>query len=168
MFKTLDRSNKDLYYCGISDDGETDAFIDRMLSQAEEYVATALRRRLLALGEPEVNLKLLLDAGRKRLKQSIRWLLERAMKAVCAGAIELTAAMVLEQLRRWLRNQDLQLIEPDTKVAIEDLAGGLLYKMTPDGEKSNLPLGEAAARTAGVLSIGLILDAILDLGLIFA
>ena len=53
-------------------------------------------------------------------------------------------------------------------MAIEDLAGGLLYKMTPDGEKSNLPLGEAAARTAGVLSIGLILDAILDLGLIFA
>lgn len=168
VFKTLDRSNRDLLYCGISDEGETDAFIDRILGQAEEYVANALRRRLLALGEPEVNLRLLLDEVRNRLKASIRWLLERAIKAVCAAAIELSAAAVLEQLRRWLRNQDLQLLEPDPKMAIENLADGLLYKLTPDGEKSKLPLGEAAARTAGVLSIGVLLDALLDLGLIFA
>lgn len=168
VFKTLDLSNQDLLYCGISDKGQTDAFIDRMLGQAEEYAATAMARRLVALGLGPVNVRLLLDAVRKKLKDSIRWLLERAIAAVCAGAIELTTDMVIEQLRRWLRNQDLQLLEPDPALAIDSLADGLLVKLTPQGEQSDLPLGEAARRTAGVLTIGVILDALLDLGLIFA
>jgi len=150
VYKPLDVDNEELHYCGISDKGRTDAFIGRLLGKAEEAVVRALRRRLNELfpGSP-VNVKLLLDKARARLQESIHWMLEQALNEVCATALEITAAAVLSQLTRWLWNNDL--------------VDGLLWKLTPNGDGIDLPLGEAAARSATVLTVGLLLDALLSL-----
>jgi len=75
--------------------------------------------------------------------------LEQALKDVCETVLEVTAAAVLAQLRRLLWNNDLVDV--------------LLKKLTPAGDGIDLPLGEAAKRTATVLTIGLILEELFSL-----
>jgi hypothetical protein len=154
VFKVLDVDNEDLLYCGISDEGRTDAFIGRLLGQAEKMVARALRRRLRELfpGDP-VNLRPLLDKVRERLQATIRWLLSEAIKAVCTTALEVSLAAVLDKLRRLLWDNNL--------------LDGLLVKLTPQGEGVDLHLGEAAAKTASVLTVGTILYELGSLALAF-
>jgi Domain of unknown function (DUF4157) len=151
VFKALEVDNEALLYCGISDKGRTDAFIGRMLGQAEEIVAHALRRRLRELfpGDP-VNIRPLLDRVRESLQQRIRWLLSEAIKLVCEMSVEVTLAAVLDRLRRALQQNP-------------SLVDGLLLNLTPQGEGVELHLGEAAARTANVLTIGAILYELLSL-----
>ena len=144
VFKPIDTENRDLLYCGISDEERTDAFIERLLGQAEDIVAQALRRRLRErFPSDPVNIRPLLDAIREKLAATIRWLLSESIKAVCEAALEVTLAAVLDQLRKLLRSGDL--------------IDGLLVKLTPQGEGVDLHLGEAAARTAQVITIGTIL-----------
>ncbi|SRR6266480_2663724 len=150
VFKPLDVDNEEILYCGISDKGRTDAFIGRLLGKAEEAVVRALRRRLNELfPSSPVNVRLLLDKVRQRLQKSIRRVLEQALKEVCKTVLEITAAAVLAQLRRLLWDNDL--------------VDALLTKLTPKGDGIDLPLGEAAARTATVLTIGMILYELLSL-----
>jgi Domain of unknown function (DUF4157) len=147
VFKTLDVDNEELNYCGISDKGHTDAFIDRVLGQAEEIVAHAMARRMADIGVPVVNFKLFLDAVRKRLRSSIRWAVEQAIKKVCEAVLEVTMAAVLDQLRRFLRNRDL--------------LDAFIVNFSPAGETVDLPIGESARRTASVLTLAVVIDAAL-------
>jgi hypothetical protein len=150
LFKALDLSNEELLYCGISDKGRTDAFVGRVLGEAEEVVANALRRRLRVLFPSDpVNLRPLLDAVRDRLQATIRWLLSEAIKQVCEAAVEVTMAAVLDQLRRLLSNQDL--------------VDGLLSKLGNAGDGVEVHLGEAAAKGAAVVTVGTILWELLSL-----
>jgi hypothetical protein len=152
VFKTLDVDNKDLHYCGISDKGRTDQFIDGMLTQGEDMVAKALARRLNGLSLGPVNFRLLLARVREHLRVDIRYLLQEAITAVCATALELSAAEVLAALRRRLAGQDLLDV--------------LLSRLSPHGDPVPLPIAEAAAKTAGVLMLALILD--MAMALVFA
>lgn len=150
VFKALDVDNRELLYCGVSDQGRTDAFIERLLGAAEEIVAQALRRRLRELFPGDsVNIRPLLARIRERLRDSIRWMLSEAISAACALAVEVTTAAVLDRLRRFLRNQDL--------------VDGLLVKLTPRGEGVDLHLGEAAAKAATAITVGTILWELLSL-----
>jgi hypothetical protein len=144
VFKALDVNNQELLYCGISDEGRTDAFIGRLLGKAEEMVAQALRRRLRELFPSDpVNIRPLLNRVRERLQRTIRWLLSEAIKHVCEAAIEVTVAAVLDRLRRML---DRNIVE------------GLLVMLTPRGEGIDPRLvGQAAKNIATVLTIGTIL-----------
>ena len=105
VFKSLDLSNKDVVYCGITDKGQTDAFLDSLLGRAEDAAARALRKYLWTQGEERVSLKPLLDKVREQLGDSIRRTLEEAFAAACAAAIEVSAAAVLTELAKLLRGQ---------------------------------------------------------------
>lgn len=151
VFKSLDVDNEELLYCGISDRGRTDAFIGRMLGQAEEMVASAVRRRLQELFPGDhVNIRPLLDKIREKLQSTIRSLLAEAINAVCAAALEVTVAAVLAELRKslWKNN---------------DLVDGLLWKLSPQGEGLQLHLGEVAAKSAAALTAGAIIWELLSL-----
>jgi hypothetical protein len=152
LFKTLDVDNEELLYCGISDKGRTDAFIGRILDQAEEAVARALARRLREMSLGPVNVNLLLQKVREKLRATIRWLLKEVLQEVCAAALEVTLASLLAAFKQQLFNKNL--------------LDGLLIKLTPQGEGVDLHLGEAAAKTAGVLTVGLVIDTLM--GLVFA
>jgi hypothetical protein len=144
VFKALDIDSEEVHYCGISDRGRTDAFIGRILGQAEEAVARALARRLYETVGGPVNVRLLLDRVRERLQASIRYYLEESLKAICVAALEITLAAVLRDfIRRWLTRPDVLDV--------------LLAKMRPGGESIPLPIGEMAAKTATVLTLGYIL-----------
>ena len=105
VFKTLDLTNRDLVYCGISDKGQTDAFLERLLGRAEDAVARALRRYLWTQGVEGVTLKPLLDQVREKLADAIRGTLQEAFAAACALALEVSAAAVLDALAKLLRGR---------------------------------------------------------------
>ena len=149
VFKTLDTDNENVHYCGISDKGRTDAFLDRMLGEAEELTAKLLARRLIKIGmSPPINMRLLLRKVREELQSSIRWMLEQSLKAMCAGALEISLAAVLRQFMKTLLDPKLSWLD------------ALLVKMGPRGAGIDIKvLGEAARNTAAVLTIALILDA---------
>ncbi len=104
VFKSLDASNKDVVYCGITDKGQTDAFLDSLLGRAEDAATRALQK-YLCQGVEGVSLKPLLDKVRDLLGNSMRRALEDAFAAACAAAIEVSAAVVLTELAKLLRSQ---------------------------------------------------------------
>jgi hypothetical protein len=103
VFKSLNRT--DVVYCGITDKGQTDAFLDSLLGRAEDAAARALQRYLWTQGQEGVSLKPLLDKVREKLGGWIRRSLEDAFAAACAAAIEVSAAAVLTELAKLLRGQ---------------------------------------------------------------
>jgi hypothetical protein len=104
LFRTVDTDNDELVYCGISDRGRTDAFLDRVLTMAEEPVARALTRRLREMfpGAGAVNPRLVLDAVRERLRRSIRGLIEDTLNTLCAQGMEISLAALFDAFRRRL------------------------------------------------------------------
>jgi hypothetical protein len=100
VFRALDVDNEDLLYCGISDKGHTDAFIERMLGQAESAIAKKIATRLALDTGAKVLIAPILHAIREKLREQIRWLLGEVVQAVCATALELSAALVLREFKR--------------------------------------------------------------------
>jgi Domain of unknown function (DUF4157) len=151
VFKSLDVDNEELLYCGISDRGRTDAFIGRVLGQAEEAVAQAVMRRLRELFPGGTgSIRPLLDKIREKLQSTIRYLLSETINAMCAAALEISVASLLAEFKKWLWKNN-------------DLVDGLLWKLTPQGSALQLHLGEAAAVTAGALTVGAIIWEIISL-----
>ena len=69
VFKSSTSTTKSFSTCGISDRGRTDAFIGRILGQAEEMVARALMRRLREMFPGGTgNIRPLLDKIREKLR----------------------------------------------------------------------------------------------------
>ena len=146
LFKTLDESNEEIVYCGISDKGRTDAFLNRLFGPASDAVARALARRLNELGLGPVNVKLLIKAVRDRLQSTIRYFLEESFKAVCAAVVEVTAAAVFAEFKRRLLN----------KYFVDLLAGKFA---SPKGETGDIPVAEVTGAAAIFLTIvGIILE----------
>lgn len=143
LFKTLDTDNRAVHYCGVSDRGATDQFLDHVMGEAEDAVARALAWRLHALMGGPVNLKLLLKAVRERLKSSIRYFLEKTMQTLCAAAFELTAAELLAAFKRRLQLE-------------RELVEVFLGKFTPEGQHSKLQIPEASVRDAQAVTAVLI------------
>jgi hypothetical protein len=146
VFKTLDESNEEIVYCGISDKGRTDAFLNRLFGAASDAVARALARRLNELGLGPVNVKLLIKAVRDRLQSTIRYFLEESFKAVCAAVVEITAAAVIAEFKRRLLS----------KYFVDLLAGKFA---SPRGETGDIPVAEVTGAAAIFLTVvGIILE----------
>jgi Domain of unknown function (DUF4157) len=105
VFKSLDLSSKDVVYCGITDKGQTDAFLDSLLGRAEDAAARALQKYLWNQGVEGVTLTPLIHKVRELLADEIRKTLEEAFAAACAAAIEVSAAAVLTELAKLLRGR---------------------------------------------------------------
>jgi hypothetical protein len=140
IFKTLDVSNDEIVYCGISDEGRTDAFLNRLLDPAAEAVARALARRFSELGLGPVNVRLLVGAVRERLQATIRYFLKKSLDTVCEAVVEITAAAVLAEFKRRLLSR-----------AFVELLGQKFSN--PAGETAPLPVAEATGFAAVVLAI---------------
>lgn len=100
VFRALDVDNQDLLYCGISDRGHTDAFIDRLLGEAESAIAKKIATRLALDTGGKVAIAPILHAVREKLREHIRSLLGEVIKGVCATVLELSAAAVLREFKR--------------------------------------------------------------------
>jgi hypothetical protein len=152
VYKAVASRNQEVLYCGISDKGRTDNFLNRLLDPAEDLVARALRRRLEDLGLGPVNFRLLLDEVRKRIQDQTRWFLQRIIDTLCAGAAAITLAAVLAELRRQLRMQNV--------------VDAFLERFKNPGGGIDIPVGQLAAETAvGLAIIGVLAELA---GLVFA
>lgn len=142
VFRALDVENKDLQYCGISDQGHTDAFIDRILGEAETAVAKKIASHFALERAARVAIAPILHAVREKLRDQIRWLLGGVIKTLCAAALELTAAMVLREFKRLVVDKALDDL-------IERLPGEALeHAFDPDAAIA------AAAITTTIAALG--------------
>jgi hypothetical protein len=141
VFKTLDLASKEVIYCGISDKGRTDAFLESLLERAESAVARALQKHLWAKGIEGVSLKPLLAQVRELLQDAIRKTLEEAFAAACALALEVSAAAVLAELAKLLRSRRGTL-----ESWLETLTGH-----SPGTAPAKVPVGPAAFAAAVIV-----------------
>jgi hypothetical protein len=142
VFRALDVDNEDLLYCGISDKGHTDAFIERTLGEAESAIAKKIATRLALDTGAKVLIAPILRAIHEKLREQIRWLLAEVVQTVCATALELSAAMVLREFKRRVVDKALDKL-------IELLPGDQLEQaINPDAALA------AAAITAAIASLG--------------
>lgn len=142
VFRALDTDNQDLNYCGISDQGHTDEFIDRMLGEAESAVAKKIASHFAFERGARVVIAPILHAVHEQLREHIRWMLGEVITAVCATELELTAAFVLREFKR--RVVDRLLLD-----LIARLPGDAFeHAFDPDAAAA------AAALTAAIGSLG--------------
>ena len=142
VFRALDVDNEDLLYCGISDKGHTDAFIERMLGEAESAIAKKIATRLALDIGAKVLIAPILHAIHEKLREQIRWLLGEVVQAVCATALELSAAMVLREFKRRVVDKALDKL-------IDMLPGDQLeHAIDPDAALA------AAAITSAIAGLG--------------
>jgi len=133
-------ASRNARYCGaISDKGQTEDLLNRLLDPAEELVARALRRRMDDLGLGPVNFRLLLDEVRKRIQSHIRRYLQGIIDQLCKAAVEVTAAAVLAELARQLR--------------MKDIVDAFNMRFLHPGEGIDIPVGKLAGETAVGLAI---------------
>jgi hypothetical protein len=145
VFKPIDDKRKDMYYCGISDQGKTDALIQSAMNEAIRLTALALARRLKArFPSDNPNVQLLIAEVEKRIRSVIEWQLQETLKALCAVALEVSLVVLLEAFRRRLANTEL----------IDLLEG----KFAAHDDSPTSWIAEAAARSAFVIALGLVLD----------
>ena len=120
VYKAVPSGGKEALYCGVSDKGRIDDFLNRLLDPAEQLVARALRRRLEELGLGPVNFRLLLAEVRKRIQEHTRQFLAKLIDTLCKHSVEITLAAVLAELARQL--------------SMKDVADGFLKRFNRPGE----------------------------------
>jgi hypothetical protein len=113
-----------------------------MLGEAESAIARKIATRLALDSGAKVLIAPILHAVREKLREQIRWLLGEVIRAACATALELSAAMVLREFKRRVVDKALDML-------IDKLPGDQLeHAIDPDAALA------AATITAAIATLG--------------